>query len=101
MEFINKPIEAPFVIFGTTAEGITNPVPTLAGPKYPHEIQANILHNLITGTAPSQPTWALGVEILATFIGFYFSPLPSRCISPSQHSDLLSVGSLYGAWHAI
>ena len=40
MEFINNPIEAPFVIFGTTAEGITNPVPTPAGAKYPHEIQA-------------------------------------------------------------
>ena len=39
MEFINNPIEAPFVIFGTTAEGITNPVPTPAGAKYPHEIQ--------------------------------------------------------------
>ena len=62
LEFIKKPIEAPFVIFGTTAEGITNPVPTPAGAKYPHEIQANILHNLITGTAPSQPTWAPGVE---------------------------------------
>ena len=46
-EFIKNPIEAPFVIVGTTAEGVTNPVPTPAGPKYPHEIQANILHNLI------------------------------------------------------
>ena len=61
-EFINNPIEAPFVIVGTTAEGVTNPVPTPAGPKYPHEIQANILHNLIQGTAPSSPSWALAIE---------------------------------------
>ena len=68
MEFFNNPIEAPFVIFGTTAEGITNPVPTPAGAKYPHEIQANILHNLITGTAPSQPSWAVGLEYTAALL---------------------------------
>ena len=63
LEYLENPIPAPFVIFGTTAEGVTNPVPTPAGAKYPHEIQANILHNLITGTSPSTPTWATGVDI--------------------------------------
>ena len=29
---MREPIEAPFVIFGVTAEGIVNPVPTPAGP---------------------------------------------------------------------
>ena len=69
-EFINNPIEAPFVIVGTTAEGVTNPVPTPAGPKYPHEIQANILHNLIQGTAPSSPSWALAVEYVIALLAF-------------------------------
>ena len=98
--FINDPIEAPFVIFGTTAEGVTNPVPTPAGAKYPHEIQANILHNLITGTAPSQPTWAPGVEILATFIGLLLLAFATRSVYLSIPAlGLIIGGSLYGAWH--
>ena len=100
LEFLKNPIEAPFVIFGTTAEGVTNPVPTPAGAKYPHEIQANILHNLITGTAPSQPTWAPGVEILATFIGLLLLAFTTRSVYLSIPAlGLIVGGSLYGAWH--
>jgi len=100
LEFMENPIEAPFVIFGTTAEGITNPVPTPAGPKYPHEIQANILHNLITGTAPSQPTWATGVELLATFLGLLLLAFATRSVYLSIPAlGLIVGGSLYGAWY--
>ena len=100
LEFLKNPIEAPFVIFGTTAEGITNPVPTPAGAKYPHEIQANILHNLITGTAPSQPSWAPGIEILATFIGLLLLAFATRSVYLSIPAlGLIVGGSLYGAWH--
>ena len=100
LEFLKKPIEAPFVIFGTTAEGITNPVPTPAGAKYPHEIQANILHNLITGTAPSQPTWATGAEIIATLLALIILAFASRSVWLSVPALLLITGgSLYGAWH--
>ena len=100
LEFLKNPIEAPFVIFGTTAEGVTNPVPTPAGAKYPHEIQANILHNLITGTAPSQPTWATGVELLATFIGLLLLAFATRSVYLSIPAlGLIVGGSLYGAWH--
>ena len=100
MEFLKNPIEAPFVIFGTTAEGVTNPVPTPAGAKYPHEIQANILHNLITGTSPSTPTWATGVEYLSGFIALLLLSFLSRSIWLSIPGLALIVGgSLYGAWH--
>ena len=100
LEFIENPIDAPFVIFGTTAEGVTNPVPTPAGAKYPHEIQANILHNLITGTAPSQPTWATGVEILGTFLGLLLLAFATRSVYLSIPAlGLIVGGSLYGAWH--
>lgn len=100
LEFLKNPIEAPFVIFGTTAEGVTNPVPTPAGAKYPHEIQANILHNLITGTAPSQPTWAPGAEILATFIGLLLLAFATRSVYLSIPAlGLIVGGSLYGAWY--
>ena len=101
LEFLKNPIEAPFVIFGTTAEGITNPVPTPAGAKYPHEIQANILHNLITGTAPSNPTWAIGVEFGGTFFALLLLAFATRSVWFSLPSLLIIVGgSLYGAWYS-
>ena len=100
MEFINNPIDAPFVIFGTTAEGITNPVPTPAGAKYPHEIQANILHNLITGTAPSQPVWAIGVEYTVALLAMLLMAFASRSVWLSVPAlAFIVVGSGYGAWY--
>ena len=101
MEFINNPIEAPFVIFGTTAEGVSNPVPTPAGPKYPHEIQANILHNLITGTAPSSPVWSIGLEYTATLLALLLVAFASRSIWLSVPAlAFIVIGSGYGAWYA-
>jgi len=100
LEFLENPIEAPFVIIGTTAEGVTNPVPTPAGAKYPHEIQANILHNLITGTAPSIPTWVLGAELAAAILVLLSLAFATRSIWFSLPSLLLIVGgSIYGAWY--
>ena len=100
LEFLKNPINAPFVIFGTTAEGITNPVPTPAGPKYPHEIQANILHNLITGAAPSIPTWVFAVELAGTFLALLILAFATRSVWFSLPSLLLIVGgSIYGTWY--
>ena len=100
LEFLKNPINAPFVIFGTTAEGITNPVPTPAGPKYPHEIQANILHNLITGSAPSIPTWVFAVELAGTFLALLILAFATRSVWFSLPSLLLIVsGSIYGTWY--
>ena len=95
LEFIENPIDAPFVIFGTTAEGITNPVPTPAGAKYPHEIQANILHNLITGTSPATPTWAAGAELAGAFLGLLLLLLATRSIWFSLPTLLIIVGGAY------
>ena len=63
-EYLENPITgASFVIFGVTAEGVVNPVPTAKGMMYPHEIQANVLHHLILGTSPVQPIWAETLEL--------------------------------------
>ena len=100
-QFINDPIEAPFVIFGTTAEGVTNPIPTPAGAKYPHEIQANILHNLVQGTAPSTPTWAAGVKYAIALLAFLALAFASRSVWFSVPVlALVIVGSSYGTWYA-
>ena len=98
MEFLENPIPAPFVIFGTTAEGIANPVPTPAGAKYPHELQANILHNLITGTSPSTPTWAGGVELLSITLALFLLAFLSTSVWFSLPGLIaITGGSIYGA----
>ena len=98
LEYLKNPIPAPFVIFGTTAEGISNPVPTPAGAKYPHEIQANILHNLITGSAPSTPTWATGAELSGALLALLLIAFLSRSVWYSVPTLILIVGgSIYGS----
>ena len=65
-DYLENPVEgAVFVIFGVTAEGVVNPVPTAKGMMYPHEIQANILHHLLNGTSPTQPVWTQTAELAA------------------------------------
>jgi len=63
-EYLEAPITgASFVIFGVTAEGVVNPVPTAKGMVYPHEVQANVLHHLILGTSPTEPIWTQTAEL--------------------------------------
>ena len=100
-EFLENPNPAPFVIFGVTAEGVNNPVPTPAGAKYPHEIQANILHNLINGSAPSTPTWAGGAELAGVLLVLLLLILVAGNVYLSLPTLILAIsGSLYGAWYA-
>ena len=105
-EYMLEPIPAPFVIFGVTAEGVANPVPTAGGPKYPHEVQANVLHNLIEGKSLSQPVWALSAElgillasmllILLTGRSVYFSvPMLVALISSQGYLALKLLESSY------
>ena len=101
LEFLQEPIEAPFVIIGTTAEGVTNPVPTPAGAKYPHEIQANILHNLINGTAPSAPAWTLSAQLAYSILGLALLALTVSRVYLSVLALLLVVaGAFYGMGYA-
>ena len=100
-EYMENPIQAPFVIFGTTAEGITNPVGTPAGAKYPHEIQANILHNLISGTAPSAPSWTLSAKLAFGLLSFTLLALTvSRIYVSVLALVLVIVGAIYGMGYA-
>ena len=100
-DFMMNPIEAPFVIVGVTAEGINNPTPTPAGAKYPHEIQANLLHNLINGSAPSTPSWASGAELAGALLILLLLILVAGNVYFSLPTLILAIsGSLYGAWYA-
>ena len=99
-EFMASPIDAPFAIIGVTAEGVVNPTPTPAGLKYPHEVQANILHNLINGSAPSTPVWAPAGELLGLTLGLLLVALTvsSIYISAPVIFSLIG-GSMFGAWY--
>ena len=102
-EFLANPIPAPFVIFGVTAEGVNNPVPTPAGVKYPHEIQANILHNLIEGKALSTPTFIRNLVLpLGVFGGLLilFFTVGSIYLSVPILISLIA-GSIYGMFYAL
>ena len=100
-EYMKNPIAAPFVIFGVTAEGVVNPVPTASGAKYPHEVQANVLHNLVSGTAPSIPNWSAGAELGAAVLALLFLLLTASRIYLSLPAlVLVTGGSVYGAWYA-
>lgn len=55
--------EGKFLIWGVTAEGVGNPVPTSVGAMYPHEIQANILQTLLSGNTIIRPDYADVLEM--------------------------------------
>ena len=100
-QFMSSPINAPFIIIGVTAEGVANPVPTPAGLKYAHELQANLLHNLIEGTSPSIPTWNATVELFSALLALLLILLASRSVYFSLPMIIIVVGGcIYGVLEA-
>ena len=101
-EFIQKPMEgAAFVIFGVTAEGVVNPVPTAGGAIYPHELQANVLHHLINGTSPVQPVWAAAAELGVALLLILILLVTASHVYFYAPIFLSSIGALvYGSWYA-
>ena len=93
-EYMENPIPAPFVIFGVTAEGVANPVPTAQGAIYPHELQANVLHSLIEGNSPSIPTWNLAVELGAALAALILLALTASRLWLSLPVLILTIGGL-------
>jgi adenylate cyclase len=100
-DYLKEPVEgATFVIFGVTAEGVANPVPTPGGPKFAHEIQANLLHGLIAGDAPSEPVWAATAELAVAVIIILLLFVTATNVYFSAPIFLSAVGALiYGTWY--
>ena len=95
-DFLRSPMEgAGFIIFGVTAEGVVNPVPTAKGPVYPHEIQANVLHHLVNGTSPAEPVWAKLASFGGTFVLLVLLLFVTRNIYLSLPSLLIAFGGLW------
>ena len=57
-------LEGAIVIVGPTAAGISNPVPTAVGAKFPHYVQAAVVGTMVAGVNIERPDWADGAEIL-------------------------------------
>ena len=53
------------IIVGLTAEGLGNIIATPRGEVYPHDLQAQALQTLISGTTISRPAWADLAELSA------------------------------------
>ena len=64
--------EGKFLVWGVTAEGISNPVPTSVGAMHPHEIQANIIQTLLSGSTIVRPDYADVLEIAIVAIASLF-----------------------------
>ena len=60
--------EAKIYIIGTTGEGISNPVPTPTGAEYPHEVQAHLIHTLLSGVQIQLPDWSEVAELISLVI---------------------------------
>ena len=100
-EYLREPLEgATFVIFGVTAEGVANPIPTPNGSMYAHEVQANVLHGLLAGDSPAEPSWAIVAELGATAIVLLILAFATYSIYFSLPILLAVISGLcYGAWH--
>ena len=56
------------VIVGTTAVGISNPLPTSRGAVWPQDVQASIIGTMFNQVNIQRPDWADGAEILTVFL---------------------------------
>ena len=81
LEFIEKPIEAPFVIFGTTAEGITNPVPNPAGPNIHMKYKQTFYIILLLGLLLANQLGHQESRYWQPSSDYYFSLLHTRICS--------------------
>ena len=96
-----KDLGGAIVIVGTTAAGLSNPVPTSRGALFPHEAQASILATMTSGTVINRPDYADGVEILAIILSGLLLLFMTRWIYVGLSSIIVLVsGSLVASWFA-
>lgn len=57
-------LDGKIVIVGVTAKGVSNPVGTSAGAKYPHHVQGTLIDTLASGTNIKRLDFASGLEII-------------------------------------
>lgn len=70
--------EGAVVIVGTSAAGVTNPVSTSLGARFPQDVQAAVIATLVNQVSIARPDYADAAEIMATVITAGFLMLMSR-----------------------
>ena len=96
-----KDFEGGIVIVGTTAAGLSNPVPTSKGAVFPHEAQAAILSTMVNGVVIQRPDYADGLEILSILVGGILLLILTRWIYVGLASVVVLVaGTAYGSYFA-
>ena len=68
MTNLPKDFAGAVVIVGSTAAGISNPVPTAKGAVFPHEVQAAVLGTMFNNVNIERPWYADYLEILSIFV---------------------------------
>ena len=91
------------VIIGVTAEGISPLVTTPMGLKYPHDIQASVIHTLTGGKQISRPQWTTLLEItsillvsLVILLSVYFLPIWLSALTFLASMFGVVIGAFYG-----
>jgi len=86
------------VIVGTTASGLSNPVPTAKGAVFPHVLQAAVLTTMANGVSIQRSDYADGLEILAIAIASILLLFLTRWTYVGLASVIaLCVGSVFGS----
>ena len=96
-----KDFEGGIVIVGTTAAGLSNPVPTSKGAVFPHEAQAAILNTMANGIVIQRPDYADGLEILSIAAAGLLLLFLTRWVYVGLASIIVLVaGATYGSYFA-
>jgi len=87
------------LIFGVTAEGVSNPVSTPTGAMYPHEVQAHLIQTVLSGVEIQIPDWKPIAE-LGLLVLLSLGILGAVYILPTSLAVIMSL-ILIGASYAI
>ena len=87
------------LIFGVTAEGVSNPVSTPTGAMYPHEVQAHLIQTALSGVEIQIPDWKPIAE-LGLLVLLSLGILGAVYILPTSLAVIMSL-ILIGASYAI
>ena len=68
MANLPKDFGGAIVIVGTSAAGLSNPVPTSIGSVWPQDMQAAAIGTMTNGVTIQRPDWADGAEILGVIV---------------------------------
>ena len=79
------------LIFGVTAEGVSNPVSTPTGAMYPHEVQAQLIQTVLSGVEIQIPDWKPILE-LGLLVLLSLGILGAVYILPITPGVLISLG---------